>query len=484
VDEPNDQPLSESELTAAGPIIESDASVVIPKKGKVFEEDGTCRIAIIRPCVSNGKRIRGLPPIYTPAMLAENAAVFTGWRMFGDHMTEGLAEELIEKLAEGGFKLDPLVEAVRKRSRSIWDLGGRLVKTHYDPEFTTREDDSRGFRPGAVIGRVLPQPPIRAMLEADPEILRTSINAWPRSARPGAAPWAPATRGMIIEGIRSKPEGSVDWVVRDGAGGHVLKEDVELAVSLLESYYDAARGNGDEMTDELKTMTPEQLREKLEADRPDVLEALGITPRSKQTPAAPAPASAPAPAASAPTLTLTEEELTARIEAATSKVKEDLTGQIDGIDDLVEERASELIRERGEAEQLEEFAHGLIKGAGLPSGWTNDLLRRYSVLPSGPSPALLVEAETDKEGNEKSAKDVLAESIKADIRHAVELIQESGGRPRVRGLGADAPDANGDSKPKRPAQKPAWETALGLSVKEGEKEDDVITEMLREGASA
>ena len=198
--------LSEAELLTAEPILEEPA-LTLAERGEdggrsLFEWDGqteehvgkTVKLAVIRPCVSRGKRIRGLPPIYTPEMLAENAAVYTGWLMYADHVTEG---------------------------RSIKEIGGRIIRSWWEPNFTTPRDDAHGWRPGAVLAEALPQPFVRSMLEADPDVLNVSHNAWPTAARVGTM-WG--RKGAVIEGIRSKPEGSVDWVARGGAGGHVLRE--------------------------------------------------------------------------------------------------------------------------------------------------------------------------------------------------------------------------------------------------------------------
>jgi hypothetical protein len=131
-EEVEETPLTEEELQDAGPIVEaSGPRLIIPRRGKVFEEDGTCRIAVIRPCVSRGRRLgpSKLPPIYTPRMLAENASVFGGWLMYADH----LAEEMVEWKGRRIPLAEAMVGLLQERQRSIRELGGRLVESWYDP---------------------------------------------------------------------------------------------------------------------------------------------------------------------------------------------------------------------------------------------------------------------------------------------------------------------------------------------------------------
>jgi hypothetical protein len=405
-------------------LIEGESRIIIPKKGKVFEADGTCKVAIIRPCVSRGRRVRNLPPIYTPEMLAENAAVFNGWVMYMDHLTEGI------------------VELMEKKGRSIRELGGRVVESFYRPDHRGADDDDYGYRPGAVVGRVLPQPPVRAMLEADPEILHVSINAYPKAVREGVAPWNPSLKGMLIEGIRRRPEGSVDWVPRGGAGGRVLQEWEEAAVSLLEAYYDSEREDND--MPNWKNMNAEQLTEALQKENPELAKELGLAEGRTTTVTVPA-----TPA----TTGLTQEELQRALQEQRDALVSEFETKLEERDQLVEEEVESLLSERESARAHERIARKLIKDAALPARWTEDLYRRYAVLPSGPSPALLTEAAGDQ-----SAEDVLVESVKADITHARELIAESGGSPMVGGLGGGAGQlstSRGMTSRKRPCRSPS-----------------------------
>jgi hypothetical protein len=436
--DPVDAPLTEAELREDAALIEADARILVPKRGKLFNDDGECKIAIIRPCVSRGKRLRGLPPIYEASMLARHAAVFGDWPMYMGHLSEALLEEL------------------REKERPLSDLGGRVVESWFEPDFTASYDDDFGYKPGATVGTARPQPAVRKMLEADPELLHVSINAWPTAAKPGNAY---GVRGMIIEGIRRKPRGSVDWVYRGGAGGRPLAETDRLAVSILAEHYTSAPDTAMDSLD-LKTATAEQLREKLSEENPDLLEALKAPGKPKVS------------EGSEDEKPLTAADLDAK-----------LAERDEEIDDLVEERVQERLSERTTAEELETFAHKLIEGAGLPETWTADLKRRYCVLPSGPSEALKVQEGEDEEGKKTSRRDELKKLVEADLRHAAKLIESVGGRrPRVTGLGATSADPASNSTSSRREPRPAWREDLSLPpLKEGEKEEDALRESVRDG---
>lgn len=430
--------------------------VIVPKKGKVFDDQGACRIAVIRPCVSRGKRLRGLPPIYTPQMLEANSGIWAGWLMYMDHLQESV------------------VEVLKRRGRSIRELGGRVLESSWDRDFSTEKDGTFGFQQGATIARVLPQPPIRAMIEADPEILNTSINAFPTAAKEGVAPWNPKLKGMLIEGIRTAPQGSVDWVPRGGAGGHVLQESEDTMCQVLEAYYDAHPDPAEVSSSgpsyrpramkPISQMTASELREHLQTEAPTLLQELGIS--AAPTPPAPAPTLAPA----ATTTTeapagLTEEAVTQLIESRVSAVRSEYDGKIATLEESVEDRAEELFRERGQYGVLAEHAHELIESSGLPEEWQSDLKRRYAVLPSGPTDALCVEADDE---NSKDQRTVLAESVDRDVKHALRLIGAAGGRvPRVTGLGGSTPPP--ETAPTKPRNSGFRDWALSEGLIERDK---------------
>ena len=168
--------MNPEEIAALGPLVEADGDV------GAFNPDGTVNVAIIRPCTSRGRRLQGLPPIYTQEMLAEEADAFTDWRMFLGHLTPEMAK------------------AMNKAGRSIEDLGGRVTESWWNPDYVTGQDAAFGFQRGAIMGKVIPYPAVRALLEADPKALAVSINAWPKGAKPGID--SRGQRGMVIEGFR------------------------------------------------------------------------------------------------------------------------------------------------------------------------------------------------------------------------------------------------------------------------------------------
>ena len=363
--------MNPEELAGLGPLHEETGAV------GAFNDDGTVNVAIIRPCTSRGRRLRGLPPIYTQEMLAEEAGTFANWRMFLGHLTPEMAK------------------AMNKAGRSIEDLGGRVVESYWDADYSTPQDDALGFQRGAVRGKAIPYPAVKALLEADPQALSVSINAWPKGVRPGEG--HKGEKGMVIEGFRRDPQGSVDWVLSPGAGGGVVSE--ERAVSLLESIYDPAHGPGGRMN--LSEMTEDQFRAYVAAEAPHLTDLLteddsrssgGV---DEDTVAA--------------MLAEQEERLSARLEES------------------VEEQATKLVEEREQARDFSARALARIDNAkGLTDGFRNDLRERYSVVDGQSSAGLLVESATE-----------LDAAVDADVQHALELIRESRPGPRVKGLGAE-----------------------------------------------
>lgn len=467
------------------PQLVESAQIIKPKKGNLFEdrviEGGhtvkVAKFAIIRPCQSRGRSIRGLQPIYEPRMLAENAAVFAGWPMFLDHMSEELVEALSELLQEKG--------------RSMKDLGGRVLKSYYDPEVSLEEDDSRGYRKGAVVGEVIPYKLVREMLEEDPLALNVSINAWPTKVRVGSPSWNPGGKGAVIEGIRSKPMGSVDFVVRGGAGGRPLTEDeIASAVSLLESCFTSPRDGdpdrGKERTamkklsqmseSEIAKLTPEQLAEALKEENPQLAESLNAKPEPSNTGGGDS--------------AITEEQLNKALREQREAITEEFKGaQLS--EEQVEERANEIVREREELRSLSELANSKLAEAqanGLPKEYVEEIRKNYLLLPSGARAGLLVEERDDDEGNKLTREALIEEQIKADIATAVKLIEAAGGKPRIKGLGPSKPDEGGeDGKKKDPMGLKEGNAFLefmaesGTFVGDAEKDSTTLTEMVEEG---
>lgn len=467
------------------PLEIAESRVVVPGKGKLFFDTTdpktgqtveAMKIAVIRPCVSRGKKIRGMPPIYTPQMLAANADVFTDWPMYEDHLAEQAAEEFREQLAEAN--MGDVIEFLEERSRRIKELGGRVLRSYYNPELSFEDDEEHGYRRGGVEAVVVPQPGIKAMLQADPGILHNSINAWPTGARAGTAPWDSKLRGMLIEGIRRKPRGSVDFVFRGGAGGRPLIEgDGELAVSVLEAYYAAEHGQGpladdmDNLLERIKKLKPGELGPFL---REQHLEHLLPALREEEPPE---PSNGNGGG-------LTEE----KVQAMLDKQREDLEKKLTEHDEGLEDRVQEEVNRREGARALSDKAFALIReaeGNGFPKRWAENLRARYAVLPSGAAEGLRIqEADLqDSEGKTLTEEQLIEERVKADVQECLKLIEDAGGRPAPRGLGASEPDPQGGTaRPKAPEHS-AFRQHLRESgdIKEGEdapSEDEQVASLV------
>lgn len=459
------------------PLWENQSQLVIPKRGKVFNEDGVGKFSIIRPCQSRGRPIRGLQPIYESQMLARNAAVFKGWPMYIDHMDEQLAEEVAEFL--------------RERGRSLNDLGGRLINTFYDPELTFEDDEEYGFRKGGVVGEVIPQRKTREMCEDDPGCLNVSINAWPTKVSVGSPTWDRSKKGAVIEGIRPKPMGSVDFVFRGGAGGRPLTEEERRStVSLLEAAYDSGhdddRPKGDPVKkklselsqDEIKALKPEELKEIVERDAPHLAEAFAPKKEKKDEPVVEGEG------------TITAEQLNEALTKQRTAIVEEFSEKLSENEEKAREKADEIVKEREGLRTLSEFAEGKlaeVQKNGLPAEYVTEIRKGYLLLASGARPGLLVEEDvTDDDGNKMTAEQVIEERIKGDVKTAIKLIEAAGGTPRVKGFGPTKEDENGDGG-KKPALREgsdAFEDFLresGDLTGDKEKDDKRLAEMLEEG---
>lgn len=483
-----DDQLNEGDVLLEGddlaPVVESSTQIIVPKKGPLFEhlggEEYRGKFALIRPCQSRGRAIRGFQPIYEGSMLAEYANVFAGWPMYGDHLTEALAEEFMEKLAE--------------RGRSIKELGGRVASSWFDPDLVMEGDEEAGYRKGGVVGWVHPQPWSRQMLEADRYILETSINAWPTAVKVGRPSWDRSKKGANIEGIRSRPMGSVDFVFRGGAGGKPLavsEEDRQLAVTILESAYPSgADGNPEEpnvkklsemSAAEIRALPATKLVELLkkeggESVAESVAEAiqLGGSGGNGST-------SEGTPLTAESVAEMLAEQERRQTAAFEEKLKEDR-----------EERDKD-VRERDEARSLEGVAHELLAEArenGLPQAWVDQLRPRYTVTSAGIGTGLqLAESDlSDGEGQRVEPADAMRERVKADVAEAIKLIEAGGGKPRVKGFGATTPDPQGndDGKPKKEGEaKPNLvreandDAFLGFLQESGDLTGDADTDQAR-----
>lgn len=451
----DDGPLTAEDILTFGPVVEAQvwtptfivearAPIAVaagkPKFGPVFNSEGMGKAVLIRPCVSRGKRIRGLPPIYTPGMLEGHATVFAGWPMYLDHMPAELAE------------------AAAKRGRSVKELGGQIVTPFWLKDFTQEYDGDFGYQPGGVLAEIWATPFLRNLVGENPNLLHTSIAAWPTSGKPAKVPWNSKVKGMNIEGIRRQPQGSVDFVPRGGAGGRLLlqegedpdtrgwpepsweEEDRRLVVSLAEAVYASPA-----MTEPTTPTQPDFSKMDPAAFRSWVAEnashLTGTLAESETAPTTPPPGG------------LTAEDVKRIVQEATADLP-----RADDFEQRLVERMTETNTEREEQRELSRIAENMIREAeGIPASWKSDLQARYAMLPSGPSPALLVESATDDDGKDLSEADVLRANVQADLDHARELIAEATGKPRVTGEGAGTRKSVGDDRPKvREGKVPYW----------------------------
>lgn len=471
----DDDALNEGELTADeillfGPCIEAQVWTVMwlqesrapiavmagrPKLGKVFDDKGVANAVIIRPCMSRGRRLRGLPPVYTPQMLEKNASVFDGWPMFTDHVPPELAA------------------AMAKHGRSVKELGGQVLKARWSRDFVQESDAQFGYQKGGVLAEVWATPLIRRTVGENPNLLHTSINAWPTSGKPGPVPWRPAVKGMVIEGIRRQPQGSVDYVVRGGAGGKLLvaegledegewpevgewaEDDTRLVVSLAESLYASPP-----MADLVLPTKPSELQEWLAANAPHLVPALGVALNESDADEAQVAKlmkggmsmkeawakvhkGSGSGGSTQESESLTRADVEQLIEAANSGAP-----TVEEFEQRLAEQTARTLAERDEQRLLADAATALIESAaGIPPKWKQDLKARYAMLPSGPPATLvLTESVTDKDGKELTPAQIVEQRVTADLEHVRDLIAEATGKPRVKGEGGAKPDTSDTSK--------------------------------------
>lgn len=343
----------------------------------VVAADGTVEMHLIRPCIGRGRGRH----LYEADMLANNAKVFSGWRMFIDHLAPSA-----KKMQEG-------------LPRSIRDLGGRILESWWDPDVPA--DPSKGYGQGAVVGKARPVGIVRALIEEDPELLEASISATAtgvrRVVRDGQSVW-------LVEGIDK--QGSVDFVSEGGAGGRIN--------ALQEAVY----SNEEEVQDMLDTLSNEELTEYLRENRSELVEALveeGGSP--------------------------TAEDETVLDEAALRSYVESIVEA--KLAEALSEREDQLRAEgRAEAQRqidlrdMRDAAHRLINESRLPETWQADLKDEYDLKEGKPTPKLNVTPVVDEESGAvtKTAMDVLTEAVRNDIKAERQKLAEA--KPtRVTGQG-------------------------------------------------
>lgn len=491
-----DDALLETELTAEeillfGPVIEAQvwtpmwvqeqrAPIAVAagraKLGKVFDDQGVGKAVIIRPCMSRGRRIRGLPPVYTPRMLEGHAGVFSGWPMFTDHAPPELQA------------------ALAKHGRSVSELGGQVLKSGWSKDYVHEDDGSFGYQRGAVIGDVWATPLVRRTVGENPNLLHTSINAWPTSGKPGPVPWRPAVKGMLLEGIRKQPQGSVDFVVRGGAGGKLLaleglddegawpevgewsQEDRAFVVSVAESLYASPR-----MADLVLPTKPDELQAWLQENAPHLVPALGVTLNEADADEAQVKAlmkqgkSLKEAWAQVKQSGGSAQEGEALTEADVRRLIQEQhsgTPTLDEFESRIREQYEATLAERETQRSLAESACALIESAeGIPPRWKADLKARYSMLPTGaPTTLALQESElTDAEGKELSPEQVIEARVTNDLDHVRDLIAEATGKPRVKGEGGAKRDPADAATGKSAASGSFWRQrfkSMGLAESE------------------
>jgi hypothetical protein len=378
---------------------EIQEAVTVGSAGSI-RPDGTVPIHIIRPGLGRGKGKH----LYEADMLERHAPVFSGWKMYVDHLSPEA------KKKAGGLP------------RSIKDLGGRITESYWDPDVP--EDPANGWGTGAVVGLAKPTPLVRELIENDPEIIEASISATATGVRP-------VQRGQdtvwLVEGI--SPKGSVDWVTEAGAGGRV--------VALMESVLEEARREEGALLEE---MDDGEFADYVRERRPELL---GVLP-SRQGGGRREPP-APDDHGGDEVTQITPEALQEALSTDDGREVLELV-----LAPIVEERASALFEERGEAlveariaeerdllreettadadrrVQLQELlaqAQRLVQESKLPEPFQKAVLKRYTIEEGRPSTALDVIDEIDGEGNVvKEAEEILRENVQSDIAEQKELL--------------------------------------------------------------
>jgi hypothetical protein len=370
-----------------------------PLQEGVLQPDGTVLIHIIRPGVGRGRGRH----YYSPDVLRESAPKWAGVKMFANHLSRK-AREALEGLP-----------------RPIEHLGGRIIESWWDENVPA---DDR-FEQGAVVGKVKPTSMIRRLIEDDPELVETSINARATAVQVGTQK---GQRVHVVEGIQEaegKIAGSVDWVTDAGAGGKVVQ-------MLTEGSY----SEEDMEADLLAGLTNDEITSFLRENRPELIEALsgsqgngngdgGTTPPEEDD-----------------QVEITPDALReALTDPENAKVLSEIVDPL--VEAKVEERSEEIIREASaelrrevQLRDLQEAAHEQIDEAKLPPLFAEKAKGRFAVKGGSPTALLDVWPDVDSDGNTvKSAEDKLTEAVEEVVSEMRELAGSV--RPTlVRGQGA------------------------------------------------
>lgn len=419
---------------------------------EAVQDDGTVILDLIRPCVGRGRGKH----LYKADMLEANADVFTGWKMYLNHLSDAARRAL------GGLP------------RDIRDTGGIVMESWWNPDVPA---DGR-FGQGAVQGRVKPVPVVQELIRVDPRLVEASINATATNCKAGKVG---GERVWIVEGIEQK--GSVDWVTDGGAGGRVAQimeamiEDGSAVTGVLD---DLDNGTilawlGEHRPALLEAMKkkPAEGSAEEEAGESDEDELAEEIAKLKKANPKMSPAQAKALATSAlkkkksvsesshkeddlPVITPEElaealssdEGKTALQEALGPIVVEavrglDLGSQVATLVESQLETGREVIRAEAQAtaerqnelRDMRDYAHEKIEESRLAPELKVRVKQQFALVEGTPTAALDLVSDEDASGKvEKSAREKLDEALKASIDDGLELMAALN-PTRVRGQG-------------------------------------------------
>lgn len=392
---------------------------------EAYSEDKRAKmvpLVIIRPGLGRGRGRH----LYEAAMLEENARKFSGWKMYVDHLSPEARK------AAGGLP------------RSMRDLGGIIMESHWDA--TIPADEEKGHGQGGVVGWAIPTPFIRELIDTAPELVEASISANATGVRPVTIK---GKRAWLVEGIEDR--GSVDWVTEAGAGGRV--------VALMEATY-----SEEEQMSLLEAMSDEEFLDYVREQRPHLVEEAEETPapEAEETPSDEAKNHEQEKDMQITPEALAEAFQSDEVKAAFAGVIKDIVKDevASATKTAVEEAVSDekdLIRAEARADadrqiqlrDLRDEAHRLIEAAKLPDTLAGRVRDKFTLTESGPTPALDVVDEVNDDGEViKAARERLTEAVETAISEERAVLAEIS-PTRVRGQGPSKQEPNADGeKPK------------------------------------
>lgn len=419
---------------------------VLISEGSV-QDDGTVILDLIRPCVGKGKGRH----LYKADMLEANAGVFTGWKMYLNHLSDAARRAL------GGLP------------RDIRDTGGIVMESWWNPDVPA----SGRFGQGAVQGRVKPVPVVQELIRVDPRLVEASINATATACKAGKSG---GERVWIVEGIESK--GSVDWVTDGGAGGRVAQimeamiEDGSAVTGMMDDLdngtllawlaehrpelMEAIKKSDDEGDADDDEDDVEEQAKKLKAKNPKMSDAqatalaksmvakkAAVSETSQQeddlpqiTPEdlAEALASDEGKAALTSVLGPVLVEAIKELDLG-SQVVSLVEAKLDDDRQVIRAEAEASADRRGDLRDLRDFAHKKIDESRLAPKLKTRMLARFTLVEGVPTTDLDVVSDEDENGKVvKSATEKLDEALTEAINEDMELMAALN-PTRVRGQG-------------------------------------------------